>query len=308
MNKKILEVKNVSKSYPIKSKNIFRPSYINVIENLSFDLYEGEIFGIVGESGSGKTSLSRIILGLEKIDSGSIYYKGKNIGNKNSKHSNIQAIFQDPYSSLNPRMKIAESISEPLDIEGNLTGQEKRERIEEVISLCGLNKSYLDRYPHEFSGGQRQRICIARAISAIPELLICDEAVSALDVSVQSQILNLFLDIRDKFNLTYIFISHDLNVIYHISDRIAVMYLGDIVEQGRKEDIFKNPCHPYTKLLLDSVLDINLEDSNKNNRTHSFEVTGCKYVNRCKFRKDICFKKCPSKKEVNESHFYYCHF
>ncbi len=256
--KRLVEVKGLKKSFKIKNGIFEKKRVLNAVNDLSFSLKEGETFCLVGESGCGKSTTGRLISRLISPTSGEIWFDGEEISqSKESKLGNVrkklQMVFQDPYASLNPRMKVRDIVAEPLVIHTKLSKAEKNKLVSEMLEIVGLNESQAERYAHEFSGGQRQRIGIARALILKPQLIIADEPVSALDVSVQSQILNLLKDLKDEFNLTYLFISHDLSVVEHISDQIAVMYLGKIVECGSKEQIFSGPQHPYTKALLSSV-------------------------------------------------------
>lgn len=254
MSNEILDVKNVSRIYETSGGGFGRKNKVSALDGVSFNLVQGETLGIVGESGCGKSTLGRIISRLDSPTSGEIIYKGHDIAKKSLAamrplRKEIQFIFQDPYASLNPRRQIGAIIEEPMRIHG-VSKDERRARAHELLEKVGLDKNSYEKYPHEFSGGQRQRVVIARALTLKPELIIADEPVSALDVSIQAQVLNLFKELQDEMNLTYIFVAHDLGVVRHISDRIAVMYLGKIVELGSVEEIYNNPQHPYTKALL----------------------------------------------------------
>ena len=259
-NENLLQIKNLRKYFPLE-KSFFgkAKSWIKAVDDISLEVKKGCTLGLVGESGCGKTTLGRTILRLVEPSAGSVFYNESDIlsldrKNLKSIRRKMQIIFQDPYASLNPRMTIGSSIMEPMLIHKLWSGKEERiHRVEELMNLVGLEKKMRNRYPHEFSGGQRQRICIARTLAVQPEFIICDESVSSLDVSIQAQILNLLKDLQDKFNLTYIFISHDLTVVKFISDEVAVMEKGKIVERNTSEEIYKNPQHPYTKKLIDST-------------------------------------------------------
>lgn len=255
----LLSIKGLCKHFELKSGLLNnKTSYLKAVDNLTLDIYKGECFGLVGESGCGKTTLGKMIAGLYKPTAGEIIYNGVNLGgitrNERRKYArDIQMIFQDPYSSLNPRMTVEEIISEPMIVNKTHHGAEVGKRVEYLLECVGLAKQYKTRYPHEFSGGQRQRIGIARALAVSPRLIVCDEAVSALDVSIQAQILNLLDDLKSEFGLTYLFIAHGLAAVKHISDRIGVMYLGSLVEVAPKEAIYDNPMHPYTKSLISAI-------------------------------------------------------
>lgn len=321
MNDNLLTVKNLKKYYPINSGILGgHTGDVKAVDGVSFEVKKGETFSIVGESGCGKTTTGMCLNNLIKPTSGEIKFHGYPISGKNDRKSkemrkNMQVIFQDPYSSLNPKHTIQRIISEPLVINRRGSKLEIEERVLELIRLVGLDSHHLHRYPYELSGGQKQRIGIARAIALNPELIICDEPVSALDVSIQSQILNLFEELQQKLNLTYVFISHDLSVVEHISDRVAVMYLGKIVEQGTREEIFNNPQHPYTKALLSSVPIA--KPKHKNTRTRIIlkgdppspknPPKGCHFHTRCPIKVGACEEKYPEMVEVNEQHMTACH-
>ena len=254
ISNEILSVKNISKIYESSGGGFGRKNKVSALDGVSFNLVQGETLGIVGESGCGKSTLGRIISRLDSPTAGEIIYKGNDIAKKSLAamrplRKEIQFIFQDPYASLNPRRQIGAIIEEPMRIHG-VSKDERRARAHELLEKVGLDKNSYEKYPHEFSGGQRQRVVIARALTLKPELIIADEPVSALDVSIQAQVLNLFKELQDEMKLTYVFVAHDLGVVRHISDRIAVMYLGKIVELGTVEEIYNNPQHPYTKALL----------------------------------------------------------
>ncbi|WP_136797283.1 ABC transporter ATP-binding protein [Desulfosediminicola ganghwensis] len=257
-SKTLLEVRDLRKWFKIGKGLFTQPKYVKAVDGVSFSLEKGETLGIVGESGCGKSTLARLIMRLIEADSGKVLSKGKDVTHVKGKElknvrKNMQMIFQDSYASLNPRMRIGKIIGEPLIIHGEGTARERRSRVEEVLELVGLSRKSYDKFPHQFSGGQRQRLDIARALVCNPEIIICDEAVSALDVSVQSQILNLLKDLQKKLNLSYLFISHDLSVVRHISDTVLVMYLGQTVEVAGKYDFFEQPLHPYSQALISAA-------------------------------------------------------
>lgn len=310
----LLEIKNLNVTYQTKKGLIGKIQTVHAVNNVSLDIQKGEILAIAGESGCGKSTLAKAIMKLVQSDSGEILLNGENVLNlKHNKdlkkfYQKVQMIFQNPYSSLNPKMKIGEILKEPLIINTDLKKEEITKIVEEKIEKVGLDKSALNLYPHEFSGGQRQRIAIARSLILNPEFIIADEPVSALDVSIQAQIINLLKQLKEDFNLTFLFISHDLSVIKYLSDRIAIMYLGEVVEIGRTEEIFKNPKHPYTKALLSSVPELNPQDETE--RIHlQGELpspenlpTGCKFHTRCPYVMEICKTSTPQVKEFSDTH------
>ncbi|WP_047983519.1 ABC transporter ATP-binding protein [Ornithinibacillus californiensis] len=319
MEKTILEVKNAKKYFPMKKGLLFNSSEnVKAVDDISFTIQEGETFGIVGESGCGKSTTGRMILRLIEPTEGEIIYKGENIldlpKDKMQKlRREMQIIFQDPYSSLDPRFTIGKTIGEVLDIHKIAKGKEKRERIIQLLEAVGLGAQHFNRYPHEFSGGQRQRIGIARALALNPSLLICDEPVSALDVSVQAQIVNLMQDLQKEFQLTYLFISHDLSVVHHICDRIAVMYIGKIVETADKKTLFEKPAHPYTRALLSAIPVTDPEVATTNEvlegdiPSPANPPTGCRFHTRCKFATEICRKVEPELKDIGDGQLVACH-
>lgn len=310
----LLEIKNLNVTYQTKKGLIGKIQTVHAVNNVSLDIQKGEILAIAGESGCGKSTLAKAIMKLVQSYSGEILLNGENVLNlKHNKdlkkfYQKVQMIFQNPYSSLNPKMKIGEILKEPLIINTNLKKEEITKIVEEKIKKVGLDKSALNLYPHEFSGGQRQRIAIARSLILNPEFIIADEPVSALDVSIQAQIINLLKQLKEDFNLTFLFISHDLSVIKYLSDRIAIMYLGEVVEIGRTEEIFKNPKHPYTKALLSSVPELNPQDEKE--RIHlQGELpspenlpTGCKFHTRCPYVMEICKTSTPQIKDFSDTH------
>ncbi|MDF2839694.1 MAG: transporter ATP-binding protein [Clostridia bacterium] len=321
MEEKILEIKNLRKYFSIKN-GFLRGAAANVkaVDGVSFDLYKGETIGLVGESGCGKSTLGRTIVRLYEPTEGEVIFKGQDISHiKKSQlkplRKQMQLIFQDPYSSLNPRMNVNTIVGEALLSHGLVKkGQEYVDRVSEIIEICGLSSYHMNRYPHQFSGGQRQRIGIARALALSPEFVVCDEPVSALDVSIQSQILNLMMDLQEKMGLSYLFISHDLSVVKHISNRIGVMYLGSVVEMAKKKELYNNPSHPYTRALLTAIPIAN-PMKRKVMAAISGEIPsnvntppGCKFHTRCPYAKEICSKVAPENKEINPGHYVVCHF
>lgn len=301
----ILEVKNLKKHFPIKKGLLLREvGSVKAVDDVSFTVRKGETLGLVGESGCGKSTLGRALIRLYEPTAGEIQFNGRDWlkvegQDLRQQRKEIQMIFQDPYSSLDPRMTVGQILSEPFEIHGTLFGEERKKRVKELIELVGLKASHMNRYPHEFSGGQKQRICIARALALEPNVIIADEPVSALDVSIQAQILNLMKDLQKRFQLTYVFISHDLSVIEHLCDRIAVMYLGKIVELAPRDELFKNPQHPYTQALISAIPRIG-EGKKKMKKSLSGEVpspinppSGCYFHPRCAQKMDICAQKAP---------------
>jgi oligopeptide transport system ATP-binding protein len=291
---------------------------IRAVDGVSFYVYENETLAIVGESGCGKSTLGRALVGLNSPTEGSIIFEGRDIGKEKKEGNikklrrNLQFVFQDPFSSLNPRLRISETIGRPLEIHGQLYGDKKEERIDELLTLVGLSPYHKTRYPHEFSGGQKQRISIARALAARPKFIVADEPTSALDVSVQCQILNLLKDLKTEYNLSMVFISHDLDVVRYISDRVVVMYLGRIVESGLTSQIFENPLHPYTRALLSAV------PAGPGERKKRFRLVGnipsilnipkgCRLHPRCPFATDICSLEEPMLTNIEDEHSVCCH-
>ncbi|MEW9122967.1 MAG: dipeptide ABC transporter ATP-binding protein [Thermotaleaceae bacterium] len=319
--KNIMEVRHIQQWFPVKGKDKDgKKLYVKAVDGVSFDVRYGETLGIVGESGCGKSTLGRTVLRLLEPTNGEIYFEGQEITTLPKKElrslrKDMQIMFQDPYASLNPRMTIGEIIAEPMEIQNIGDKKDRRNRTIELMKLCGLDPLYIRRYPHEFSGGQRQRIGIARAMSLNPKLIVCDEPVSALDVSIQSQILNLLMDLQEEFHLSLLFISHDLSVIHHIADRVMVLYLGKIVEFASKEEIFEHPLHPYTAALLSAVPTIEGDHENKKRQILEGDIpspihppNGCVFHTRCPFREELCKIEIPEDREILSGHRVACHF
>jgi oligopeptide/dipeptide ABC transporter ATP-binding protein len=315
----ILKISELKKYFPIKGGILKRvQGQVHAVENVSLEVYEGESIGIVGESGCGKSTLGRTILGLEASTGGTIEYKGQAIQGFSDHQlkpfkKEMQMIFQDPYASLNPRQRIGNALEEPFVIHTNLSALERRQKVLELLKEVGLREEHYDRYPHEFSGGQRQRIGIARAISLNPSLIICDEAVSALDVSIQAQILKLMKNLQEKYQLTYLFISHDLGVVRYFCDRVLVMYLGNTVELAERNRLYENPLHPYTKALLSSVPRPKVNTGKERIRltgempNPANPPNGCTFHTRCPLATDLCKQQKPEWREVEPQHFVACH-
>lgn len=314
--KVLLKAEHVTKWFPVKKWFFEKQRYVQAVDDVSLELYESETLGIVGESGCGKSTLMRTLLRLIEPTSGSIYYNDNDVLALNKKElreirRDMQIVFQDPYSSLHPRRKIGDTIADPLKISGLMPNKADREkRVAELIEMVGLDPSYANRYPFEFSGGQRQRIVIARALATNPKLLLCDEPVSALDVSVRAQVLNFLEKFQKEMNLTYIFVSHDLSVVEHICDRVAIMYLGQLVEIGDTDDIFNNPLHPYTKALLSAIPIIGQKDKERIILSGDIPSpvdppSGCRFRTRCQYATEAC-ASLPETKEFENGHKVRC--
>ena len=316
----ILEVKNLCKYFQVKKGLFQKESFVKAVDNVSFKINKGETLGLVGESGCGKTTTGRTILKLYTPTSGNIIFNGEDITKKSEKEMislrrKMQMIFQDPYASLNPRMTVGDIVGEAIDIHGLYKGAERNDRIRYLLDKVGLNGGHINRYAHEFSGGQRQRIGIARALAVEPDFIVCDEPISALDVSIQAQVINMLEELQEELNLTYLFIAHDLSMVKHISTHIGVMYLGQMVEKGPSNDVYLRPKHPYTKALLSAVPipDPKIAKSSKR-IVLSGDIPspidpkkGCRFKGRCKYAKDICGMEDPILREVEKDHFVACH-
>ncbi|WP_044641931.1 ABC transporter ATP-binding protein [Risungbinella massiliensis] len=311
----ILSVKNVKKHFQVSSKQMLK-----AVDGVSFDVYPGETLGLVGESGCGKSTVGRTLIRLYSATSGEVHYKGENVHQLKGKslnqfHRSMQMIFQDPYASLNPRMKVVDIIAEGMDIHGLESGKKRYERVVELLEVVGLNESHATRFPHEFSGGQRQRIGIARALAVKPDFIIADEPISALDVSVQAQVVNLMKRLQRERGLTYLFIAHDLSMVKYISDRVGVMYLGNMVELAESDKVYSDPLHPYTQALLSAVPIPDPATKHERERiilqgdvpSPIDPPSGCKFRTRCPQAKEICASAIPEWKEVKENHFVACH-
>ncbi len=315
MNKPLVSIRNLKKEFKV------RGGMLKAVNGLTLDIYEGETIGLVGESGCGKSTAGRTILRFfDEYVEGDIFYKGKDMMKVSQKElkelrKEMQLIFQDPYSSLNGRMTVQNIITEPLDIHGIGTKEERIQRVDELLELVGLMPEHKSRFPHEFSGGQRQRICIARALALNPKFLVCDEPIASLDVSIQAQIVNLFKELQEKFGLTYLFIAHDISMVKYISDKIMVLYLGNMMEFAESEELYSRPLHPYTKALMEAIPE---PDPNKHKLTESDILEGeipspvnppkgCVFHTRCKYAVEICREKVPVWVEDCKGHFVACH-
>lgn len=311
----LIEVKHLKKYF-----NVGKNSVLKAVDDVSFSIRKGETLGLVGESGCGKTTCGRTILGLYDATAGEVLYEGKNIFQFN-KHQRkeftkkVQIIFQDPYASLDPRMTVGDIIGEGIDIHNLHKGNERTQRIYKLLELVGLNKEHASRFAHEFSGGQRQRIGIARALSIEPEFIVCDEPISALDVSIQAQVVNLLIELQEELGLTYLFIAHDLSMVKHISHRVGVMYLGHMVELASSDELYENPLHPYTKALLSAIP---IPDPEIERQRHRIMLEGevpspinpkpgCRFAQRCKYATPVCHTEAPEFKEIGKGHYVSCH-
>ncbi len=311
----LLETKDLKVHFPMKND---KKVVIKAVDGVSFQVPEGKTFGLVGESGCGKSTTARAIIRLYQPTGGDVLFGGKNIANLKGRElkdyrRNVQMVFQDPYASLNPRMTVSQTIMDPMKIYKTGTNEEMQQRVYELMELAGLDKRFAKRFPHEFSGGQRQRIGIARALALNPKLVILDEPVSALDVSVQSQILNLLKELQQELNLTYLFISHNLSVVDYMCENIAVMYLGRIVEQASRKELFQNPKHPYTQALLSAIPSIDHQLTGEEKfltgdiPSPAAPPSGCTFHTRCPYAKERCKKEVPQKTQISETHMAFCH-
>ena len=316
----LVEVKDLVKHFPIRGGVFLKEiASVKAVDGVSLSIGEGETMGLVGESGCGKTTLGRLILRLEEPTAGEIYFQGENIlaygpSRMRALRREMQIVFQDPFSSLNPRKTVAEIVGEPLLVHGIGSRREREERVLSLLEVVGLRQEHLRRYPHQFSGGQRQRIGVARALALNPKLIVCDEAVSALDVSIQAQVINLLQDLQGEFGLTYLFISHDLSVVEHVSDQVAVMYLGKIVEIAASEELYATPLHPYTQALL-SASPIPDPTTRRQRIIVKGDVpspidppSGCRFHTRCLYAQEICSRDEPELREVQRDHLAACFF
>jgi oligopeptide/dipeptide ABC transporter, ATP-binding protein, C-terminal domain len=317
--KPLLEVADLKQYYPIKGGVLGKTiNHVKAVDGISFTVYPGETLGIVGESGCGKSTTGRAILRLEEPTGGTVRYRGEDILNLSKSEmqkirKDLQIIFQDPFASLNPRRTVGQTLEEALAISQVVPKENRRVRALKLMEQVGLRGDQIDRYPHEFSGGQRQRICIARALAVEPQLIVCDEAVSALDVSIQAQVLNLLKDLQREYDLTYLFISHDLGVVHHITNRVMVMYLGKVVELAETADLFAAPRHPYTKALLSAIPSL---DRSKRTQRVILEgdvpspidpPKGCRFHTRCPYAVEVCKEEEPPLRELPEQHYVACH-
>ena len=320
MSEPLLSVKNMKKTFQANGGMFSKKKFVHAVNDVSFDIYPGETFSLVGESGCGKSTTGKLIDHLITPDSGEIWFEGKEISKLSEKEmrplrSDIQMVFQDPYGSLNPRMKVQDLIGEPLLIHTNMSAGERLKKVHELLGTVGLSPSHGERYPHEFSGGQRQRIGIARALTVQPKLIIADEPVSALDVSIQAQVVNMFEELQQEMGLTYLFIAHDLSIVKHISNRIGVMYLGKLVELADSYELTFHSVHPYTKSLISAIPIADPKTSRESKRiVLSGDVpspvnppSGCTFRTRCPYATELCAEKAPEWREVSKGHYAACH-
>jgi oligopeptide/dipeptide ABC transporter ATP-binding protein len=311
----LVEIDNLCKEFRIGKQTFY------AVKNLSLQIFKGETVGLVGESGCGKSTVGKTILRLQEPTSGRVLFDGIDLSQLKKKEMKgmrrrLQIVFQDPYASLNPRMTVQDIIGEPLDIHHLAQGEKRTQRIEELLKLVGLNPSHMSRFPHEFSGGQRQRIGIARALAVEPEFIICDEPISALDVSIQAQVVNLLKKLQEQIGLTYLFIAHDLSMIKYVSTRVAVMYLGQMMELAPSEQLYKNPLHPYTQALLSAIpIPDPIIEKKRERIVLKGEMPnplspppGCPFSSRCPLATDLCLKQPPAWREVKQGHFAACHY
>ncbi len=321
-NNVLVRVENLKKYFPITRGVVFSRHVgdIKAVDDVSFDIHRGETLGLVGESGCGKTTTGRTIIQLYRPTEGHVYYEGEDLAEMRGSdlrhmRRKMQIIFQDPYASLNPRLTVGAIVGEPLEIHRVLQGKEMRERVEELLQLVGLNPYFINRYPHEFSGGQRQRIGVARALALDPEFIVCDEPISALDVSIQAQVVNLLEELQERLGLTYLFIAHDLSMVRHISDRVAVMYLGKVVELSDRNRLYEAPLHPYTQALLSAVPIPDPVVEEKRQRiilegdvpSPANPPSGCNFSSRCPVAMEICSEVDPKFVEIEDGHYCACH-
>ena len=314
----LFEARHIVKEFEVGGSLFTKPRVVHAVDDVSFSIQKGETFGLVGESGCGKSTIGRTILRLHEPTSGQIFLDGEDITHANMRplRKRMQIVFQDPYASLDPRMTVGDIVAEPLDIHGVCASKEERQaRILELLGLVGLNSEHMNRYPHEFSGGQRQRVSIARAMALRPDFMVCDEPISALDVSIQAQVINMLMELQHKLGMTYLFIAHDLNVVRHISQRVGVMYLGSLVEVCEANSLYKKPMHPYTPALL-SAIPIPDPDVSRSRKHVVLEgevpspinpPKGCKFHTRCPYATELCRSKRPETITVEPGHTCACH-
>ena len=319
----LVQVRNLKKYFPIQRGIVIQRHVgdVKAVDDVSFEVYRGETLGLVGETGCGKTTVGRTILRLYEPTAGQVLFDGVDMVTLNENklrhmRQRMQMIFQDPYASLNPRMTVGSIVSAPLDVHRTIHSKNKNKRVDELLEMVGLNPEFVNRYPHEFSGGQRQRVGIARALAVSPDLVICDEPISSLDVSIQAQVVNLLEELQRELGLTYIFIAHDLSMVRHISNRIAVMYLGKIMELADRNDIYLDPIHPYTQALMSAVPLPDPDIQKKRKRiilegdipSPANPPLGCNFNTRCPAARELCFKEDPAFREIKPGHWAACHF